>query len=205
MKKSSGNGGVYVGIGLILLLLLSAGAVIAFFIVNRQRIAMAMERERAQVARKQAFIRSEQLAILAAGQSASNADSSNGRGKSIRAAVESVLSAQEDAWNKGDLDAFMKHYWKSEKLTFNSGGKTTRGWTETLDRYRQRYPTREKMGRLDLSGLEITPLGESAALVLGQWKLERENDPVSGNFTLALRKFDEHWLIIHDHTSRSMD
>ena len=96
----------------------------------------------------------------------------------------------------------MEHYWKSEELTFSSGGKTTRGWTETLNRYRERYPTPEKMGRLSLSGLEITPLGDSAALVLGQWNVERESEPLSGNFSLVVRKFDDRWLIVHDHTSR---
>ena len=99
----------------------------------------------------------------------------------------------------------MEHYWKSEALTFSSGGKTTRGWAETLNRYRERYPTPEKMGRLRLSGLEITPLGDSAALVLGQWNVERESEPLSGNFSLVVRKFDDRWLIIHDHTSRKTE
>jgi ketosteroid isomerase-like protein len=58
------------------------------------------------------------------------------------------------------------------------------------------------MGRLTLSGLEITPLGDTAALTLGQWKLDRQSEPVSGNFTLVLRKIDGQWVIIHDHTSR---
>jgi ketosteroid isomerase-like protein len=40
------------------------------------------------------------------------------------------------------------------------------------------------------------------ALVHGQWKLDRQSEPVSGNFTLVLRKIDGRWLIVHDHTSR---
>ena len=127
------------------------------------------------------------------------------QGDSIRAAVESVIRAQEDAWNRGNIDAFVDHYWKSDALTFSSGGKTTRGWTETLNRYRQRYPTPEKMGRVRFSGLETTPLGDSAALVLGQWNLDRETEPLSGNFSLVFRKLDGRWLIIHDHTSQTMD
>jgi beta-aspartyl-peptidase (threonine type) len=124
---------------------------------------------------------------------------------SIRAALEAVFRAQQDAWNSGDVRAFMEHYWKSDDLTFSSGGKTTRGWQATLDRYRERYPTREKMGRLTLSGLEITPLGDAAALVLGQWKLDRQSEPVQGNFTLVLRKIDARWVIVHDHTSRLVE
>jgi beta-aspartyl-peptidase (threonine type) len=99
----------------------------------------------------------------------------------------------------------MEHYWNSEDLTFSSGGKTTRGWNETLAGYRERYPTPEKMGRVTFSELDITPLGNSAALVLGRWNLERESEPLTGSFTLVFRKFAGRWLIVHDHTSRSMD
>jgi len=122
-----------------------------------------------------------------------------------RTAIEAVLRMQEDAWNGGDVDAFMAHYWKSDDLTFSSGGKTTRGWQATLDHYRERYPTRDKMGRLTLSNLEITSLGDTAAMVLGQWKLDRDSEPVGGNFTLVFRKLDGRWVIVHDHTSRLME
>lgn len=120
----------------------------------------------------------------------------------LRAAIEAVLRAQQEAWNHGDVEAFMDHYLKSDDLTFSSSGKTTRGWKATLAGYRERYPTREAMGRLTLSGFEITPLGDVAALVLGQWKLDRQSEPVGGNFTLVFRKLDGHWVIVHDHTSR---
>ena len=96
----------------------------------------------------------------------------------------------------------MKHYWNSDELTFSSGGETTRGWTNTRDRYHKRYPTREEMGQLRFSQLETTLLGDSAALVLGRWRLSRDMSPVAGNFSLVLRRIDGQWLIIHDHTSR---
>src|SRR5262245_14111314 len=118
-------------------------------------------------------------------------------------AIQSVLTQQADAWNRGDIDAFMKHYWKSDNLTFSSGGQITRGWQRTKENYQRRYPTREKMGQLTFSDLEITPLGDSAALVLGRWRLKREESPVSGNFSLVCRKIDDQWVIVHDHTSRT--
>ena len=117
--------------------------------------------------------------------------------------LQSVLKQQADAWNRGDIDAFMQHYWKSDELTFSSGGQTTRGWQSTKENYQRRYPTREKMGRLTFSQLEITPLGDSAALVLGRWQLARDESPVGGNFSLVCRKIDGKWLIVHDHTSRA--
>ena len=116
-------------------------------------------------------------------------------------AIENVLLSQAEAWNHGDLDKFMEHYWKSDDLTFSSGGKITRGWTATLARYRERYSTSEKMGKLQFENLEITLLGDDAALVLGRWQLDRSTEPVSGNFSLVLRKLDGKWLIVHDHTS----
>lgn len=118
------------------------------------------------------------------------------------AAIEAVLYDQADAWNRGDIDAFMQGYWKSDKLSFSSGGKVTRGWQATRDGYTQRYPTREAMGKLKFSQLEVTPLGEDAALVLGNWHLER-TEPVGGNFTLVMRKIEGRWVVAHDHTSRA--
>jgi beta-aspartyl-peptidase (threonine type) len=210
MNDRSDTGGVGLAIGLLLILLLSVAGVAVYFVVARQQAALAMQADRARAAEAQARMEAERAraqsesALAARAAPEDNAPSAD-QGNSIRAAVEAILRAQEDAWNRAELDAFMEHYWKSDDLTFSSGGTTTRGWTEILNRYKERYPTPEKMGRLSLSGLEITPLGESAALVLGQWKLERESEPVSGNFSLVVRKLDDRWLIVHDHTSRTMD
>jgi beta-aspartyl-peptidase (threonine type) len=135
----------------------------------------------------------------AAAQSAGESSSGDA---AIRAAVEAVLQVQQAAWNRGDVDEFVEHYWKSDDLTFSGGGKTTRGWTATRDRYRDRYPTREAMGQLTFGNLEITPLGDAAAMVLGEWALARDDDPVGGNFTLVMRMVDARWVIIHDHTSQ---
>ncbi|MGD9633137.1 MAG: DUF4440 domain-containing protein [Pirellulales bacterium] len=121
---------------------------------------------------------------------------------SLRVAIEGVLRAQQEAWNQGDIPAFMEHYWKSDDLTFSSGGKTTRGWQATLENYRKRYPTRDAMGRVSFAELEITPLGEESAMVLGRWQLDRDSEPVGGNFTLVFRKIGGRWVIVHDHTSR---
>ena len=111
-----------------------------------------------------------------------------------------MLERQAQAWNAGDIDAFMVPYWHSPELTFSSGGHVTRGWQATLERYHQRYPTREAMGRLTFSDLEVTKLGPGVALALGRWRLER-NEPIAGAFSLVLRKDAGQWVIVHDHTS----
>ena len=111
-----------------------------------------------------------------------------------------ILEQQAQAWNAGDIDAFMAPYWHSPELTFSSGGKVTRGWQATRDRYHQRYPTPEAMGRLTFSDIEVTQPGSNVALVLGRWRLERA-EPIGGSFSLVLRTVAGHWVIVHDHTS----
>ncbi len=119
--------------------------------------------------------------------------------------IKALLQTQTNRWNQGDIDGFMETYWRSDKLTFSSGGKTTRGWQATLNRYKVNYDSRDKMGTLDFSDLEISPLGPEVALVLGSWRLTFAEDsttrPMVGKFTLVLQKFTEGWRIIHDHTS----
>ncbi len=115
--------------------------------------------------------------------------------------IRVVLDEQESAWNHGDIDAFMKGYWKSEQTKFVSGNGVNRGWQALLERYKKTYPDRKAMGALTFSDLEITMLGRDAAVAIGHWQLERENDRPGGWFSLVLRKLPEGWRIIQDHTS----
>ena len=125
--------------------------------------------------------------------------------------IRAVLTAQQEAWNRGDIDAFMNGYWHSDKTVFVSGDEITRGWQTVRDRYKTKYSDREKMGTLAFSDLEIMTLSADSAVVLGRWQQKRADEPPSrrsgvpgephGRFTLILRKFTEGWRIVHDHTS----
>lgn len=116
-------------------------------------------------------------------------------------AIRKVMDDQAAAWNRGDIEGFMAGYWRSEKLVFVSGDSVTRGWQPTLDKYKKSYDTREKMGVLTFSDLEVTVLSKNAAIVLGTWSLAREKDNPRGKFTLVFRKLKEGWKIVIDHTS----
>lgn len=115
--------------------------------------------------------------------------------------VRAVLDAQVAAWNRGDLEGFMEGYARSPKTTFVSSDAVTRGWQTVRDRYARKYDSREKMGTLTFSEVEITPLGDDAAIVLGSWSLKRREDQPHGKFTLLFRKLPEGWRIVLDHTS----
>lgn len=118
-----------------------------------------------------------------------------------RQAIQSVLSAQQAAWNRGDVDAFLVGYWHSPELTFSGSSGVSRGWDGVLARYKKNYPDHAAMGELNFSDLEFHFLGADAALVLGKWHLKREKGDIGGVFTLVWQKFPEGWKIIHDHTS----
>ena len=117
------------------------------------------------------------------------------------AEIQSVLTAQQDAWNRGDIDAFMNGYARSASTVFVSEDEARRGWETVRDRYRVKYSDRAKMGTLGFSEIEVTMLSSDAAVVLGRWKLKRENDEPHGRFTLIFKRLPEGWRIVHDHTS----
>lgn len=117
------------------------------------------------------------------------------------AKIRAVMSAQAAAWNRGDIDAFMNGYARSDATEFIAGDKLTRGWQTVRDRYKKKYDSREKMGTLFFSELKITRLGSDAALVIGRWRLVRKSDKPHGRFTLLFRRTPDGWRIVHDHTS----
>ena len=115
--------------------------------------------------------------------------------------IRAVLDAQAAAWNRGDIAGYMDGYDRSPQTEFVGGDSITRGWQEVFDRYKQRYDSREKMGTLTFSDLEINLVSKDAALVLGRWRLKRANDEPHGTFTLLFRKMKNGWKIVHDHSS----
>ena len=140
------------------------------------------------------------LALSLIGQRRLIAKPAEGRDRD-RQAISAVLNAQQTAWNRGDVDAFLVGYWHSPELTFSGSSGVARGWDGVLTRYKKNYPDRAAMGQLNFSDLEFRFLGPDAALVLGRWHLKRETDDLGGVFTLVWQRFPEGWKIIHDHTS----
>ena len=116
-----------------------------------------------------------------------------------------VLYIQEAAWNDGDIEGFMAGgYWRSDQLTFLSGGDWTRGYDAVLQRYRRRYLEGDsEMGQLAFTDLEAEGLAEDLGLVRGRWTLTfSDGTSASGLFTLVMRRMYEGWRVVHDHTSR---
>ena len=120
---------------------------------------------------------------------------------SAEEAITALLMAQQEAWNSGDINAFMAGYLESDELRFVSSSGEIRGWDSTLARYHRAYPDRAAMGQLTFGIKEIQILGSQHALIFGSYALERTNDRPTGLFTLLATNTRQGWRIVHDHTS----
>lgn len=112
-----------------------------------------------------------------------------------------VLETQRQAWNRGDLEAYMQGYWHSDSLLFVGKSGPKYGWQTTLDNYKKGYPDKAAMGQLAFDILKVQLLNKSNAFVLGAWHLKREKDALGGYFTLLLRKIKGEWKVVSDHSS----
>ena len=116
-------------------------------------------------------------------------------------AIKKVLTAQQECWNNGDIDGFMQGYWNSEELIFTSlNYKPAYGWKNTLERYKNSYPTKSSMGNLRFEILDLQLISKTTAALKGKWELIREKDHPNGLFWLDIEKFDQSWLITKEST-----
>ncbi len=120
-----------------------------------------------------------------------------------QAAVRQVLAAQSTCWSQGDLECYMAGYWKSDSLLFVGKRGLTYGWQQTLSNYKVSYPDASAMGKLTFDQKEVRPLAPDIMLVVGKWHLQREATlgDLEGHFSVIMRKFEDGWKIIADHSS----
>lgn len=115
--------------------------------------------------------------------------------------IRKILTDQNNAWNNGNIEAFMNGYWKNDSLKFIGKSGITYGWDKTLNNYKKSYPDSVSMGKLTFDISEVTPLSEQYYFVIGKWFLKRSISDVGGHFTLIFRKIDAKWVIVADHSS----
>jgi ketosteroid isomerase-like protein len=129
------------------------------------------------------------LALLAASPSAD------------RAAILSTIHRMEAAWNRGDFRGYMAGF-KKPDVVFVSGGKFQAGWQGTLDHYIRDYGgSAERRGRLHFYNMTVDLLAPDAAMLVGQYRLERGPRVTEGVNTRLFRKVKGRWLITMNHVS----
>jgi len=116
-------------------------------------------------------------------------------------AIRKVLNDQVIAWNNGDIEKFMRGYWKNDSLMFIGAKGIKWGWQTTLDNYKKGYPDTITMGKLSFDLLVVKRLSAEYYFIVGKWTLKRTIGDVGGHFDLLFRKVKGKWVIISDHTS----
>jgi uncharacterized protein (TIGR02246 family) len=125
------------------------------------------------------------------------------------AVIRQVMDQQQAAWNRGDVADYMRGYKDAPDTTF-VGSSVRKGYRTILDSYREHYASREQMGRLTFSALDVRllPGADGAvryAAVTGRFHLDRtahgEASKDDGVFSLLWEKTPDGWKIILDHTS----
>lgn len=116
-------------------------------------------------------------------------------------AIAGILQRQQEAWNKGSIDDFMLGYWKSDSLRFIGKRGIRNGYDSVAAAYKRNYRSRDKMGNLQFSGLQITALDKAMEIanVTGHWNISG-TDSAGGFFSLIFHKQNGSWCITTDHT-----
>src|SRR5580765_7135248 len=86
--------------------------------------------------------------------------------------IVKVLTAQEAAWNRGDIEGFAEGYKNSPDTLFITG-IVNHGFAGMVEQYKREYPSKAAMGLLGFSELEVRILDEHFAVVVGRYTLER--------------------------------
>jgi len=115
--------------------------------------------------------------------------------------IRKLLRDQSTAWNRGDIETFMKGYWENDSLMFIGKSGVTYGWSKTLSNYKRGYPDTASMGKLTFTLIRLQNLSPEYFHVIGKWHLQRTIGNVEGHFTLLFRKINGRWMIIADHSS----
>lgn len=112
--------------------------------------------------------------------------------------VTKIVLAQENAWNKGDLEAYLSFYKNAPETEAILNGPV-HGFEAIRNAMRQSFPNREAMGSLEQSSVEVRELGPNFALALGHYKLVRSRKnggEAEGNFTEVFEKTEDGWKLI---------
>ncbi len=132
------------------------------------------------------------IAFLALAAAAPQAD---------KAASLDTIHRMEAAWNHGDFRGYMAGF-KNPDVVFVSGGKFQQGWQGTLDHYVRDYGgSADRRGKLHFYNMKVDVLAPDAAMLVGQYRLERGPRVTEGVNTRLFRKIKGKWLITMNHVS----
>ena len=112
------------------------------------------------------------------------------------------LRASSEAWNRGDLEAFVDDYARDSTTTFVAGGRVQYGWDWIHDNYYTHWwDLGSERDSLRFEDVAARSLGSDYLLTTARFVLFRgDSVTASGPFTLLMQRIEGEWKIIHDQT-----
>ena len=117
--------------------------------------------------------------------------------------IEYMLSDMLGAWQLGDIEKLRKDYADDVSVVNGSWSPPVFGWTNYLAVYQQQRARMQQV-RMDRSNTYIKVKG-TVAWACYQWDfaavVDGQPTQSQGHTTVVLEKRDNHWVIVHNHTS----
>ncbi len=122
----------------------------------------------------------------------------------LEASVTAMLERSADAWNSGDLDAFMSDYSRASTTSFMTPDGPVYGPEQIRAGYEPAFAAGAQRDSLRFEDLNIRQLPPLIGLATGRYVLHRNGRvTATGWFTVVLRRVGDGWRIVHDHSSPS--
>ena len=117
--------------------------------------------------------------------------------------INDLMYEQEESWNKGNIEDFMKKYWRNDSLIFIGKSGINYGWNKTTSNYKKSYPSQNLMGLLHFNNIKCLSINDTTHIISGQWNISRleSSKNVGGYYSLMWIKKENGWRIVYDHSS----
>jgi ketosteroid isomerase-like protein len=115
--------------------------------------------------------------------------------------IQKLILTMIDRWNAHDIDGYMEGAWKSKDFVMVIDAQEIRGWAEALAAYKRGYSDPSTMGTVVCEGLESQLVTPEVAFVLMRWTAYLKGGKILGTSTMVIRKFQEGWKVISDHST----
>lgn len=120
----------------------------------------------------------------------------------LTGSLETQFLRAAQAWNRGDLDAFMSDYAPGSLPTYVTGGHVVQGFDQIRSHYAPAFEPGARRDSLRFEEFKIRPIADRFALVTARYILySNGRTSASGPFTVLLEQRPEGWKILHDHSS----
>jgi ketosteroid isomerase-like protein len=117
--------------------------------------------------------------------------------------IDYMLSEELGAWQIGDIEKLHKDYADDVMIVNSLWGPPVIGWTNYLALYQQQKARMQQV-RLDRSNTFIRVSG-NVAWACYQWDfgavVDGQDIGSQGQTTVVMEKRNNHWVIVHNHTS----